>query len=284
MKKVVSLFLVLMLGVLLCGCGGPDFSTDEEKMVYALAEIVIDGSDEEYDKDYFGKQDFDKDYFAICDEVEVYTLDEVDRSVNGFADDADKLVKIKLVYCGDKFWNDCYKERPVMGVFNGVELRELTYMNTEDMSLEQTFSVPDTVPEVLGIMGEREFFEDRAFDVACKYVLALMKSLKYPYTLELDDVYCYVNLERQASPFEGAEYYFSVLYSADNDLGNKKTSMVGNGKRSPVGYSYGARFSTIDDFQNTYYKFAEDEKYAKNQENCIKLDAKAIQKYVLDNF
>lgn len=128
-------------------------------------------------------------------------------------------------------------------------------------------------------------WEPYVTSLAYDYLLLFMDYLKNPYTIEIHSVDWYADTSSMFGyalpPFEYSEIYFTVSYTAENNLGGKVTSTIGNKEGLRVNST--TNFHGVEDHADSWY-FVENETYAKNQPNSFSLDAKEIQAYILENY
>lgn len=263
MKKIVSLILVVMLGVLLCGCGEgggsvtskstPTFTSDTDKVAYEIAKAVIDKGDENY---------------IGCGDMKIITSDDIAN----FAE-SEKTVYIVMVY----EYGDSVRGTVYAADFSGTTLLTDPIDMSSNLNSSVIYHPSDKVSQALGIMTTQEIAEKYAFEAACEYLMYYMKSMNYPYSIEVKEAYC----TAQASGNQ-ATYYFTVNFSAENALGNRVTQVIGN-KEAVIAPAFRI-ISGKSMFGGVFGWYEENNTNAKNSSKSIKLDAKAIQDYVLDNY
>ena len=104
-----------------------------------------------------------------------------------------------------------------------------------------------------------------------------MDTLKNPYTIEVNSVDCYWE-----PPYSNV--WFTVNISAENSLGGKVTSNIGNVRLCPITPDSTDYMTDVMSKEWYYCEKEPDCLYAKQQESSFRLDSTAIQEYILENY
>lgn len=277
-KKVLSMLLLIAMLVLLCACGNnaepiaeesgtpegtitEDTRTPEEIMSTALLEKGVEIFTAK------GHQ------ILSCEKVDFYEY-------NG-----QTLAYTDLYYLNSK---GTTKYDSIYGIFDASELQssytfednEETYKELREFKKSATskeFEVTTAICDSVGIQTYHDWWVDLATNLACNYLMHRMDDLKNPYTIEVNSVDCYIEPEYNY-------VWFTVTFTAENNLGGKVTATIGNTRMNPI-VKDSTDYMTNAMSDEWYYCDKEpDSLYAKQQEDSFRLDATAIQEYILENY
>ena len=265
MKKLVALILVAVMALSLCACGGGSSNytptTPEDTFAYEILKQAV--------------PDYKEDSGDIlgCGPCKIY-----ENYKDGMT-----LVSAPLYSMSSKYG---LQTNLAYGFFDDTGLKEYVWFGTGISQMEELrkgtadlehtdFYVSQEVCDAVKIDTYQTMWESLATPLAGEYLIAFMDYLKNPHTIEIHSVDCYIN------PFTSSgthnAIYFTVDYSAENSLGGKVSSTIGNIETNPL------KLDSINSW-NMNFHFAENETYAREQAGSISLDAEKLQEYVLENY
>lgn len=270
MRKTVSLLLAFIMCLYCCACNSSDNghnyepTTDEDKMAYEiLRQAVPDYKSERVD-------------VISCGPCKVYENYEGGTLVRATVYDEDMGIG-----------------STAYGLFDDTELREYFWYGTGIDKMEELrkateqmeyteFEVSQDVCDAVGVATYQETWESIATTMACDYLLEFMNYLKNPYTIEVNSVYCFHKPYGvyQAGSLDDA-LYFTVNYTAENNIGGKVTTTIGN--TEGAGLEINSTSYVGSAYAGTLY-FVEDETYARNQADSFLLNNEEIQEHILENY
>ena len=263
-KKVLSVLLSATLLLSLCACGNTastDTRSPEEILSAALVEKGVKTfSDSGYE-------------ILACEKVEFYDY-------NG-----QTLARTDLYYLNAK---GATMYDSIYGIFDGTSLQNSYTYDTDETTFKELrefvksatpteYEVTSTLCDSIGIQTYHDWWVDIFTDTVCTYLMHYMDTLKNPYTIEVNSVDCYWE-----PPYSNV--WFTVNISAENSLGGKVTSNIGNVRLCPITPDSTDYMTDVMSKEWYYCEKEPDCLYAKQQENSFRLDSTAIQEYILENY